>query len=60
MTEIAAYTEFYPADKSHQGFFRLNPKDEYCTLVIRPKVEEFKKVFGDKLQRPQPTAKSEK
>ena len=59
VTEIAAYTEFYPADKSHQGFFRLNPKDEYCTLVIRPKVEEFKKVFGDKLQTPQPAAKSE-
>jgi peptide-methionine (S)-S-oxide reductase len=52
VTEIAAYTEFYPADKSHQGFFRLNPKDEYCTLVIQPKVEEFKKVFGEKIQTP--------
>jgi peptide-methionine (S)-S-oxide reductase len=58
VTEIAAYTEFYPADKSHQGFFRLNPKDEYCTLVIQPKVEEFKKVFGDKVQNP-PAAKTE-
>ena len=28
VTEIAAYAEFNPADKSHQGFFRLHPKDE--------------------------------
>lgn len=50
VTEIAAYKEFYPAAKPHQGFFRLNPKDEYCTLVIRPKVEAFEKVFADKVQ----------
>jgi peptide-methionine (S)-S-oxide reductase len=59
VTEVAAYTEFYPAAKSHQAFFRLNPKAEYCTLVIQPKVDEFKKVFGDKMQTPQPAAKSE-
>lgn len=58
VTEIAEYTKFYPADKSHQGFFRLNPENKYCTLVIQPKVEEFKKVFGDKMQTPQPAAKS--
>ena len=50
VTEIAEYTQFYPADKSHQGFFRLNPKDEYCTLVIQPKVAEFEKVFANKVK----------
>jgi len=50
VTEIVAYKEFYTADKSHQAFFRLNPKDEYCTLVIRPQVAEFEKVFGEKLK----------
>lgn len=58
VTDIVAFTEFYPAGKSHQGFFRLNPKDEYCTLVVRPKVEEFKKVFGDKMQTAQPAVKT--
>ena len=52
VTEIVEYTKFYPADKSIQGFFRLNPKDEYCTLVIQPKVAEFEKVFADKLKHP--------
>lgn len=50
VTEITAFKEFYPADKSHQDFFALNPKDKYCTLVIQPKVEEFEKVFAKKLQ----------
>ena len=50
VTEIAAYQEFYPAADRHQGFFRLNPDNEYCRLVIRPKVEEFEKVFAEKLQ----------
>jgi methionine-S-sulfoxide reductase len=57
VTEIAEFKAFYPAAKSHQDFFSLNPKDQYCTLVIRPKVEEFEKVFAKKLQRPQ-TAKA--
>jgi peptide-methionine (S)-S-oxide reductase len=56
VTEIVKFEEFYPADKSHQDFFGLNPKDEYCTLVIRPKVEEFEKVFGKKLQAPATSA----
>jgi peptide-methionine (S)-S-oxide reductase len=55
VTEIVKFKEFYPAAKSHQDFFGLNPKDEYCTLVIQPKVEEFEKVFAKKLQVPAKT-----
>jgi len=57
VTEIVAFKAFYPADTSHQGFFRLNPTDEYCTLVIKPKVEEFEKVFGDKVRTSQSASK---
>ena len=56
VTEILPFKEFYPAAKSHQDFFRLNPKDQYCTLVIQPKVEAFEKAFADRLQ-PEPPAK---
>lgn len=55
VTEITKFKEFYPAEKSHQDFFGLNPKDEYCTLVIQPKVAEFEKVFAKKLQTPPTT-----
>lgn len=56
VTEISKFTEFYPADKSHQGFFRLNPGDEYCRPVIQPKVAEFEKVFGEKVKPSQAPA----
>ena len=49
VTEITEFKEFYPAAKAHQNLFGLHPKDEYCTLVIQPKVEEFEKVFAKKL-----------
>jgi peptide-methionine (S)-S-oxide reductase len=52
VTEITELKAFYPAAKSHQDFFRLHPKDQYCTLVIQPKVAEFEKVFKDELQPP--------
>jgi peptide-methionine (S)-S-oxide reductase len=56
VTEILSFKEFYPAAKSHRDFFRLNPNDQYCTLVIQPKVEAFEKAFADRLQ-PEPPAK---
>ena len=50
VTEITAYTNFYPAEDYHQDYFELNGKQPYCLVVIRPKVEKFKKVFKDKLK----------
>jgi peptide-methionine (S)-S-oxide reductase len=50
VTEITPLGEFYPAEKYHQDYYRSNPTQGYCSLVIRPKVEKFKKVFADKLE----------
>jgi methionine-S-sulfoxide reductase len=50
VTEIAAYKNFYPAEKYHQDYFELNPAQRYCALVIRPKVEKFQKDFKDLLR----------
>jgi methionine-S-sulfoxide reductase len=49
VTEIARLEEFYPAEKYHQKYFELNPEQAYCQMVIRPKVEKFKKEFKDLL-----------
>lgn len=48
VTEIVATPVFYPAEVSHQDYFRLNPNARYCTLVIRPKLDEVKKVQDKK------------
>ena len=60
VTEITPFKAFYPAEKKHLDFYRLNPKNQYCTTVIQPKLAEFKKVFAEKLRptsaTPQATA----
>jgi peptide-methionine (S)-S-oxide reductase len=51
VTEITAYTNFYPAEKYHQNYYESNPNQGYCAFVIAPKLEKFKKVFKDKLKQ---------
>lgn len=51
VTEITAFTNFYPAEDYHQDYFELNGENPYCKSVVRPKVEKFRKVFNDKLKK---------
>ncbi len=52
VTEITPFKKFYPAEDYHQQYFELNGnKNPYCTIVIQPKVEKFRKVFKDKLKQ---------
>lgn len=50
VTEITAAEEFYPAEDYHQNYFRENPRQGYCSFVIRPKVDKVREVFADKLK----------
>ncbi|UTW66976.1 peptide-methionine (S)-S-oxide reductase MsrA [bacterium SCSIO 12643] len=50
VTEITAFDVFYPAEDYHNDYYNLHGDEQYCRLVIQPKVEKFKKVFSDKLK----------
>jgi peptide-methionine (S)-S-oxide reductase len=50
VTEISPFTAFYPAEDEHQNYYRLNTSAPYCTYVIAPKLEKFRKVFAEKLK----------
>jgi len=50
VTEIVPFQAFYPAEKYHQDYYSDNPSQQYCSYVIRPKVEKFEKAFGDLLE----------
>ena len=50
VTEIVPFKKFYKAEGYHQDYFNLNGEQPYCTFVIQPKVEKFKKVFKGKLK----------
>jgi len=52
VTEIKPFSIFYPAENYHQEYFENNEgSNPYCTIVIRPKVDKFRKVFKDKLKK---------
>ncbi|HVI45812.1 MAG TPA: peptide-methionine (S)-S-oxide reductase MsrA [Chitinophaga sp.] len=51
VTEIAPLTTFYKAENYHQDYYNLNGSQPYCTYVIKPKLEKFKKVFKDHLKK---------
>jgi peptide-methionine (S)-S-oxide reductase len=41
VTEIVPLTKFYKGEDYHQDYYRSNPNQPYCRMVIRPKVEKF-------------------
>jgi peptide-methionine (S)-S-oxide reductase len=47
VTQIVPLQIFYPAEKYHQNYFNDNPGNPYCSFVIRPKVDKFKKETGE-------------
>ena len=50
VTEIAPVPVFYPGETYHQNYFRLNPNQPYCRVVIDPKVRKFRKSFAEQLK----------
>lgn len=50
VTEISAFSEFYEAEDYHQEYFAINPNQPYCSAVVGPKLEKFRKVFKVKLK----------
>ena len=50
VTELASFTEFYPAEEYHRDYFRRNPGSGYCAAIIAPKVSKFRKQFAARLR----------
>jgi peptide-methionine (S)-S-oxide reductase len=51
VTELVPLTEFYPAEEYHRDYFRRNPNQSYCRVVIAPKVAKARSKFLAKLKR---------
>jgi len=51
VTEVAPYKAFYPAEKYHQGYYRLHlGENPYLSAVSEPKVLKFRKAMKDELK----------
>ena len=50
VTEVVPFQAFYPAEAYHQQYFKRNPWQPYCQVVIAPKLVKFRKAFGARLK----------
>jgi len=41
VTEVKPFAEFFKAEDYHQDYFRKNPGQGYCAVVIRPKLKKL-------------------
>lgn len=52
VTEISPASAFYVAEDYHQEYYQNNKNtNPYCSIVIRPKLEKFQKVFAGKIRK---------
>ena len=51
VTTLEPAGKFYPAEDYHQNYYNDNKySNSYCSIVIRPKLDKFEKVFKSKLK----------
>jgi peptide-methionine (S)-S-oxide reductase len=50
VTQVVPFTTFFKAEDYHQEYFKQNPYQGYCTVVIAPKVAKFRKKYAELLK----------
>ncbi len=50
VTKIEPMVNFFPAEDYHQDYYNNHSSQPYCSFVITPKIEKFRKVFRDKMK----------
>lgn len=51
VTEVTPLSNYFDAEDYHQDYFANNPQNQYCNMVVAPKLAKFKKTFAEKLKR---------
>jgi peptide-methionine (S)-S-oxide reductase len=50
VTEVVPLSQYYEAESYHQDYFNNNPQNQYCAMVVGPKLAKFKKNFASRLK----------
>jgi peptide-methionine (S)-S-oxide reductase len=50
VTQLEPIQAFYMAEDYHQEYFKKNPYQGYCQMVVAPKVAKFRQKFASKLK----------
>jgi peptide-methionine (S)-S-oxide reductase len=51
VTQLVPLTGFFKAEEYHQNYFKNNPSQPYCQVIISPKVAKFRKNYFDRLKK---------
>ncbi len=51
VTQLAPFEAFYIAEDYHQEYFKKNPYQGYCQMVVAPKVAKFRQKFSARLKQ---------
>jgi len=51
VTEITPFERFFKAEDYHQNYYKDNPNQGYCSIVIAPKVKKFRQKWANKLKQ---------
>jgi peptide-methionine (S)-S-oxide reductase len=52
VTQVEPFDRFWPAEAYHRDYYRRNPNQSYCRVVIAPKIAKLRKQHLDKLLSP--------
>lgn len=50
VTEITEAGKFWEAEAYHQGYYKQNPNQGYCSMVVGPKIAKFRSKFKNMLK----------
>ncbi|GAB2678196.1 peptide-methionine (S)-S-oxide reductase MsrA [Aliiglaciecola sp. 3_MG-2023] len=50
VTEVTEINNYYQAEDYHQDYFSKNPQNQYCNMVVAPKLAKFKQNFASRLK----------
>ncbi len=51
VTQVEPLKAFYKAEGYHQEYFENNPGQQYCQIIIAPKVRKFREHYREKLKQ---------
>ncbi|NNK47786.1 MAG: peptide-methionine (S)-S-oxide reductase MsrA [Gemmatimonadetes bacterium] len=50
VTEVSALDRYYPGEAYHQDYYRNNPGQGYCQVVVAPKLAKFRARYAARLK----------
>lgn len=51
VTQIIPYNIFYKAEEYHQEYYKKNPEQSYCRVIIAPKIAKLRKQYFEKIKK---------